>query len=97
MLRNCYPDTAGEIVQIVYHGGSQPGTLWEIMLLAVTEEEVRARDLAVGIEKNFKLADVELVGPDTVAPQYDACPGEDTRTSTLTFRASGMRLARRND
>jgi hypothetical protein len=69
--------TAGEIVRIVYHRGSQPGTVREIMPLAITDDEVRARDLATGIEKSFKLLYVELAGPQTT----DAGRlGEDGRT-----------------
>ena len=73
--------TAGEIVRIVYHRGSQPGTVREIMPLAITDDEVLARDLATGVDKSFKLMYVELAGPQTTSPVYDAGrPGEDTRT-----------------
>ena len=72
---------AGEIVRIVYHRGSQPGTVREIVPLAITAEEVRARDVAAGIEKSFKLAYLEMTGPETTAPAYDpAEPVEDGGT-----------------
>lgn len=63
--------TTGEIVRIVYHAGSQPGTVREIAPIAVTDEDVRARDLAAGIDKTFKLAYVELAGPQAIARAYD--------------------------
>lgn len=43
--------SAGEIISLVYHRGSQPGTVREIAPVAITEKEVRARDLAAGIDK----------------------------------------------
>lgn len=73
--------TAGEIISIVYRRGSQPGTVREIVALAITDDEIRARDLAAGIEKTFKLAHVELAGTRTTAPVYDPATAiEDTRT-----------------
>ena len=54
--------TAGEIIRVIYHRGSQPGTVREIAPVGVTDEEVRARDLAAGIDKAFKLAHLELAG-----------------------------------
>jgi hypothetical protein len=70
----------GETVSIVYHRGSQPGTVREIALIPITDEEVRARDLAAGVDKNFKLAYLELAEPWTAARAYDpAAPVEDTQ------------------
>jgi len=48
--------SAGEIVRIVYHRGSQPGTLREIAPIAISDNEVKASDLATGTDKTFKLA-----------------------------------------
>lgn len=74
---------AGEIVSIVYHRGSQPGAVRDIAPIAVTDEEVRARDLVAGTDKRFKLAHLELAGPQTTARAYDHAPPppvEDTQT-----------------
>lgn len=70
---------AGEIVSVVYHRGSQPGSVREIVPIAVTAEEVRARDLAADTDKTFRLAHLELAGPETSAPQYDPAPPVDDR------------------
>ncbi len=73
--------TTGQIVSIVHHRGSQPGTGREIAPIAISDEEVRARDLAAGIDKTFKLTYVELAGPQTTARTYDrVAPVEDTQT-----------------
>lgn len=71
---------AGEIIRVVYHRGSQPGTLREIAPLDVSDDEVRARDVAAGIDKTFRLAHLQLAGPDTSAPAYDPTSPEDNRT-----------------
>jgi hypothetical protein len=79
---------------------SQPGTVREILPLAITDDEVRARDLAAGIDKSFKLAYVELAGPQTTVPAYDSGPpGEDTRSlgavldsHVAELRASGWHV-----
>jgi hypothetical protein len=63
--------TSGEIVSIVYHRGSQPGTVREIVPLAVSDDEVRARDIAAGIDKSFKLAQLELATPGGTTRRYD--------------------------
>ncbi len=75
--------SAGEIICVVYHRGSQPGTVREIAPVAIIGDEVRARDIAAGIDKNFKLAYLELPGPDTTARAYELAappPVEDTQT-----------------
>jgi hypothetical protein len=75
--------SAGEIVSIVYHGGSQPGTVREIVPIAIINEEIRARDIAAEIDKTFKLAHIELVGPQTSARAYDPSatpPVKDAQT-----------------
>lgn len=64
----------GEVVRIIYHGGSQPGTVREISVIAVSELEVRARDLAVGTAKIFKLAKIKLADASTTTPSYNPTP-----------------------
>ena len=61
----------GEVVRIIYHGGSQPGTVRSISIVSVTEHDVRARDLAVGLAKTFKFAKIELANPSRQSPEYD--------------------------
>jgi hypothetical protein len=61
----------GEVVRIIYHGGSQPGTVRSISIIAISELEVRARDLAVGIDKIFKLEKIELAEVSTSTPEYN--------------------------
>lgn len=62
---------SGEVLRIVYHGGSQPGTVRAISPVTVAATEVQARDLATGIVKTFKLKKVELAGAESAAPEYD--------------------------
>jgi hypothetical protein len=61
---------AGEIVRVLYHRGSQPGAVREIVPLSVRDDEVVANDVAAGIDKTFKFAFLQLAGSDTVAPAY---------------------------
>jgi hypothetical protein len=87
--------SAGEIVSIVYHRGSQPGTVREIVPIAITDDEVRARDLAAGMEKSFKLAHLELAGPQTTARGYDPAappPVEDAQSvqAALALHVPGL-------
>ena len=65
---------AGEVVRIIYHGGSQPGTVREISPIRVATLEILARDLATDIVKTFKLAKIELVEDATDAPEYVSHP-----------------------
>ena len=52
----------GEIIRILYHRGSQPGAVREIRPVAISDDEVTARDIASGIDKTFKLAHIGLAG-----------------------------------
>lgn len=66
----------------------------EIAPVAVTDDDVTARDIAAGIVKSFKLAHVELAWPDNYAPPYDSRPaGADTRTigAALEPHVAGLR------
>lgn len=60
-----------EIIRIVYHGGSQPGSARDVSPLVVTPHEMRAHDLAAAHDKLFLLAKVELDDPQAPAPAYD--------------------------
>ncbi len=46
---------SGELVNIVYNGGSAPGSLRTIIALSVSSDHLTARDPASGIVKLFKL------------------------------------------
>jgi len=73
LLRHMLVEAAntGEVIRIIYHGGSQPGTVREIGPISVSASEVRAHDLASGIAKTFKLAKIELADLTAKAPEYD--------------------------
>ena len=84
---------AGEIIRVVYHRGSQPRTVREIAPIAVSDDEVRARDIAAGIDKSFKLAFLELAEPETPAAEYDpAGRVEDVRTIRTALEPHVMEL-----
>ena len=59
--------TTGEIVTVVYHWGSQPGSVRNVVPIALSDEEVRAHDVAAGADKTFKLAHLELAWQHTTA------------------------------
>lgn len=78
----------GEVVHIIYHGGSQPGSSREISPITVTPNEVRARDLSTGIVKVFLLSKIEFFNANSNSPIYDpnAPPKvEDVRTIEQAF------------
>ena len=63
--------TAGEIVSVIYRRGSQPGSVREIVPLAVYDDEITAHDLAAGIDKTFRLEYLDLASPNSEARAYD--------------------------
>lgn len=63
---------SGETLQIIYHGGSQPGTVREIKPLRVTPREVRAFDLSTGIAKLFLVDRIELACSGAGVAHYTA-------------------------
>jgi hypothetical protein len=79
----------GEVLRIVYLGGSQPGTAREIGPITVTNEEVLAEELATGRVKAFKLAKVEVLDEQEQVPSYDStlpAPLEDSRSIGETLK-----------
>ena len=58
----------GEIVTIIYHGGSNPGASREIFPIAITpgDEKLRARCIADGATKVFKIDKISIVDGDGV-------------------------------
>ncbi|HYN06567.1 MAG TPA: hypothetical protein VES67_04175 [Vicinamibacterales bacterium] len=85
--------TAGEIIRVVYQCGSQPGTIREIVPLAVSDEEVVAHDVAAGIDKTFKLAYLQLAGAEGSARAYDPTGHvDDSRTLPVAIVSHLERL-----
>lgn len=60
----------GEVLSIIYHGGSQPGAVRQLSPIKVTHREVRAREIETGIVKTFLVAKIELAGGQTTARRY---------------------------
>ncbi len=58
----------GEIVTIIYHGGSNPGASREIFPIGITpgDEKLRARCIADGVTKVFKIDKISIVDSDGV-------------------------------
>jgi hypothetical protein len=61
----------GEVIRIVYHGGSQPGTVREVHPIVVTDVEMRAHDFASKSNKVFKLEKIAIPSLSENPPQYD--------------------------
>jgi predicted DNA-binding transcriptional regulator YafY len=81
--------TAGEVIPVVYHRGSQPGTVREVIPPAVSDDELRAHDVAASIDKTFKLAHLELATPGTVTRAYKAAgPVEDGQMLQVAFASA---------
>ena len=75
----------GRPVRVIYSSGSQPGSVREIIPVAVAEKEVRALDVMTGIEKTFKIEFLAIAPSPCTAPQYDPSRGKtpsefDTQT-----------------
>ncbi len=78
--------TAGEAIRIVYHGGSQPGTVREVLPLEVLDRMLRARDVAAGIDKHFLLAKLELASETTTAAVHDPTVRTSIQSADPEFR-----------
>lgn len=63
---------AGEILAVIYNGGSQPGTRREIAPIKVTDKEIRARCYASGAVKSFKVGKLEICGEESRENPYEA-------------------------
>lgn len=67
---------SGEILTIVYDGGSQPGTKRDVIIHRIDGEgaalKVRTRCLSTGLPKLFFVAKLTIVEPDHPAPVYRA-------------------------
>lgn len=60
---------AGEVVAIIYHGGSQPGTLRQIAPISVSGNIVWARSFPQNVVKSFSVSKIAF--PDDADPPSD--------------------------
>jgi len=64
--------TIGRELEIIYHGGSQPGSLRRVVPVAFDEKYLRARDVTGGQRvKQFLLDRVEIPSQDSSAVNYE--------------------------
>jgi len=60
----------GEILTIIYHGGSQPGTSRQIAPMQINDEKVRARALPNKMSKVFMIDKIEITDSATTELTY---------------------------
>jgi hypothetical protein len=72
----------GELVNIIYHGGSEPGAARMIMPIAIKGEKVRAKCYKTNLVKEFYIDKIVLADDDTSnytglqkTPDYDVIEG----------------------
>ena len=58
----------GEILTIIYHGGSQPGSTREILPIKLTDNKVRARCYTSNAVKTFVIGKIELCHDQITTP-----------------------------
>ena len=58
-------------VVLIYNGGSQPGTARELEPLHIAGDELRARDLATGLPKTYKIERFDLPESGDVPKAYE--------------------------
>lgn len=80
----------GEILDIVYAGGTQPGTRREITVRAIDGEMLKACCLATGMSKTFRIDRLEVWDGDPRVPIYDVALARSE-----AIRERTQRLARR--
>jgi len=51
---------AGEVIKVIYHGGSQPGSIREIIPISISNGKVRAMCYTSNAEKTFFISKIEL-------------------------------------
>jgi len=61
---------AGEVITVVYYGGSQPGTKRRLTPIKATPIELRARDIATDEVKTFLVSKIEIVPDNHPAKEY---------------------------
>ena len=78
---------AGEVIRVVYHGGSQPGSVREIAPVRVFDDEVDALCVASGERKTFKLDRIEIPAAGALLTEFVAEAGtQDDRPLEVVFR-----------
>lgn len=60
----------GEILTIIYEGGTQPGSKREIVVRFVRSDRISAVEFATGQTKTFLLDKLHVVPEDYPAPRY---------------------------
>jgi hypothetical protein len=74
----------GEILRIIYLGGSQPGSSRDVVPIAISGDLLRAHDVTARMDKQFRLSKIEIVDEQVTAPAYDprlaSTSAEDGRT-----------------
>jgi hypothetical protein len=80
------------VVRIVYHGGSQPGTVREIVPIIIDDTHVVAQCLASGVRKTFRIDSLEILAPESCAEAYRADPSEAERPIPEVFLRSVAEL-----
>ena len=88
----------GEVIRIVYHGGSRPGAVREVCPMAVVGDELRAHDLAAGIAKVFLLSKLEITDAPVTPQDGDAHTVEEAVTPRISeLQALGWHVALTRD
>ena len=70
---------SGEVLTIVYHGGSQPGAYREIAPISTDGQVVRARCYMSNRVKSFKLEKIQLVSHAPAGEQWNAQAARPSR------------------
>lgn len=60
----------GEILTIIYHGGSKPGASRQIQPRSIYDDEVRALDVGSGRNKQFLIRQIQIADEHTPQPEY---------------------------
>jgi len=66
--------TAGEVIKVVYHSGSQPGTVRNIAPFDITGNKVRAQCFTSKALKTFLLEKIEFVGDENTEIASEGTP-----------------------
>lgn len=83
----------GEIVEVIYHGGSQPGTRRDLQPLRVDPPYVEAMCLEANTYKTFRLDRMELaIGVNASAPRYRLQLAPASRDDNWSMEALANRL-----